>query len=88
MDAELDKGMLFRTSTVHLKTHPRSSVVEEFCLPTDELERKASTYLQEQQRVEVTYSRPYWVNPKTCNGGISLVQSFEEVEPVTDGGTQ
>ncbi len=82
VDAEIDKGLLFRTSTVHLKTHPRASAVEEFCLPTDEFEKQASTYLQDQQRVKVTYSRPYWVHPMTCSGGLSLVRSFEEVEPV------
>jgi hypothetical protein len=85
VDAEIDKGLIFRTSTVHMKTHPRSSAVEEFCLPTGEFEEEAEQALQDQEPVSVTYSRPLWVNPMTCDGGLSIVQSFGEAEEVGSG---
>ena len=74
----MDKGLIFRTSQVHLKTHPRSSAVEEFCLVNEQQEQKAEEYLRNQQKVTVTYSRPFWVNPFTCEGGLSIVKSFNE----------
>lgn len=82
VDTEIDKGLVFRTSQVHLKTHPRSSTVEEFCLPTTDLEQQAQGYLTQEQKVTVTYSRPLWVNPMTCDGGLSLVKSFEDATGV------
>ena len=84
VDTEIDKGIAFRTSQVHLKTHPRSSSVEEFCLTNETLEQNAQQYLEEEQKITVTYSRPLWVNPFTCEGGLSVVKSFEEASGVEE----
>lgn len=83
VDTEIDRGIVFRTSQVYLKTHPRSSAVEAFCLNSDDLEQKAQDYLNDEQKVTVTYSRPLWVNPMNCEGGLSIVQSFEEASGVS-----
>ncbi|WP_276273626.1 hypothetical protein [Haloarcula litorea] len=82
VDTEIDKGFIFRTSQVHLKTHPRSSAVEEFCLVSDKQEQKAEQYLRNQQKVTVTYSRPLWVSPFTCDAQLSIVKSFNETSGV------
>lgn len=83
VDTEIDKGLIFRTSQVKMKTHPRSSAVEAFCLPTEEFEEQAIQSLQDQEPVTVTYSRPLWVNPMQCDGGLSIVKSFSEAEEVS-----
>lgn len=78
VDTEIDKGLIFRTSQVHLKTHPRSSSGEEFCLTTEQHEQEAKEYLQNQQKVTVTYSRPLWVSPFSCEAQLSVLQNFNE----------
>lgn len=67
-----------------MKTHPRSSQVKEFCFVNQSMEEKAMQYLEEGQKVTVTYSRPLWVNPMTCEGGLSIVNTFEEADGVSD----
>lgn len=80
VDVEHDKGVLFRTSQIHLKTHPRSSAVEEFCIhPSNEKEQleKARQYLQQGEKVDVTYHRPLYVSHWQCEAGLSLVDSLD-----------
>jgi hypothetical protein len=81
VDTEIDKGIFFRPSTAHLKTHVRASLHESFCLPTGELEQKAMQYQKQGQKVRITYSRPLWVSPTECERSLSLVR---EMKPATE----
>lgn len=80
VDTEINKGILFRTSTAHLKTHFRSSAHESFCLPTEELAQQAKQFQREEQKVRITYSRPLWVPPTKCDGGLSLIRDITPVD--------
>jgi hypothetical protein len=61
-----------------LKTHPRSSAVEEFCLTNNKMEKQAKQFLRDEQKITVTYSRPLWVNPFKCEATLSIAKSFQE----------
>lgn len=80
VDTEIDRGYIFRTSTAHLKTHFRSSAHEAFCLPTDKMAQRAKELQAAEQKVQITYSRPVWVSPATCDGGLSLIREINAVE--------
>lgn len=82
VDVELDKGMVFRTSQAHLKTHRRSSEGEVFCIPQereDELGDKLRTAMREGHRVTIEYSRPYIVSPWHCDATTSVIRDIEVV---------
>ena len=90
VDVEYEKGLLFKNTQIHLKTHPRSSAVENFCviIPEDEqFVQTARDALIDQQRVAVTYERPFYVNPGQCAGGSSLVKDIEVLNQTADTST-
>jgi len=78
VDAEIDKGIVFRPSTIHLKTDQQASSVEEFCLVNKEQEDKARQLSRNQTQVTVTYSRPLAVPIWKCQSGLSIVESIED----------
>ena len=80
VDTEIDRGYIFRTSTAHMKTHFRSSAVESFCLQTEELEQRAKELQAAEKKVRITYSRPLWVSPAQCDGGLSLIKDITVVK--------
>lgn len=80
VDVEYEKGYIFENTKVLMKTHPRSSEHEEFCVivPDDrEIVETARTALVNQTRVTVEYSRPLYVNPMHCFYDHSLVRTME-----------
>lgn len=79
VDTEIDRGYIFRTSTAHVKTYFRSSASESFCLQTNDLEQRAKELQAAEKKVQITYSRPFWVSPARCNGGLSLIHDITVV---------
>lgn len=77
VDVEHNRGFIFRTSQVMVKTDQRSSVAEEFCLPTEEKVQKAKEFLSSGDQITVQYNRPLYVNPFTCDSSLSVVRSME-----------
>ena len=77
VDTEVDKGVIFRTTTVHLKTNLDASSVESFCVkpePEEDLLENLQEHQRNQDKVQIEYSRPYWVSPFGCSSGLSLVR--------------
>ncbi|WP_042666111.1 hypothetical protein [Haloferax sp. ATB1] len=81
VDVEEDRGMLLRTTQIKMKTHPRSSSVETFCVVDGDDEKLATarSALRNESRVTVEYHRPLWVPPWECQPGTSLVDDVEVV---------
>lgn len=76
VDVVEDKGVVFRPTWVNMKTDPRSSDIQQYCvLPDDEREILPEFYdaMESGDRVTVTYERPLWVNPNDCNGSQSII---------------
>lgn len=80
VDIEVDKGILFRTSQVHLKTHLRSSDSQTFCIHPDNQDEQVQILrdaLRNESRVSIEYSRPLWVPINDCDVGLSIVGRIE-----------
>lgn len=78
-DAEIDRGIVFRTSQARVKTDAESSTFEEFCIP-DGYEARFRELATTQEKVTITYSRPLIVPKWKCQNGLSIVQDVQEVE--------
>lgn len=82
IDVVEDKGVIFRPSWVNMKTNPRSSDVQKYCIhPSDEDELLPEFYeaMEQGHRVTVTYSRPLWVSPNDCPSGTAIIQDIRVV---------
>lgn len=77
VDVEHDRGYIFRTSQLMIKTDTESSIAETFCLNSEQDVENAKTYLEDQEKIQVEYSRPLWVNPFQCQSGLSIVNNME-----------
>lgn len=80
VDLENERGLVFQTTQVHLKTDSQASSSEVFCVHPDsrdehfdELREAASSG----DRVTITYSRPYVVPIWQCQSGTSIVRDVE-----------
>lgn len=78
-DAEIDRGIVFRTSQARVKTDAEASTFEEFCIP-DGYESRFRELAKTQQKVTITYSRPLIVPKWKCQNGLSIVQDVQEVK--------
>lgn len=79
VDVVEDKGIIFRPSWINMKTDPRSSDIQQFCIhPDDEDELLDDMYsaMESGDRYTITYSRPLWVSPHDCAGGQAIVHSI------------
>lgn len=77
VDVEHNKGLVLKTTQVHMKTQPRSSSKETFCVmdkKTDHLQALRNA-LTNQSRVTISYSRPVYVSRFNCNPGLSIVRN-------------
>lgn len=78
VDVEHDKGIVLPTTQVHMKTNPRSSSKETFCVMDEQnpehLERLRGA-ARNNSRVTVTYSRPLFVWRGKCDTGLSVVKN-------------
>lgn len=80
VDTEYESGLIFKNTIVHLKTNPRSSESEKFCvaIPEDSgLYDDLNEALRNGTRVTVTYSRGYYESPSTCFSDHSMVRAVE-----------
>ena len=80
VDTENESGVIFKNTSIYLKTNPRSSEAEVFYLemPGDEeMLEKARTALREQRRVTVWYERGLWENPFDAYGDHSVLTDIE-----------
>jgi len=78
VDVEVDKGIP-PTTQIHVKTHPRSSASEMFCLTgTDEDRHSQRSFaaLENRSEVTITYDRPIYVSITDCQRGTSIVRSL------------
>lgn len=80
VDAEVDRGFIFRTTTIHMKTHPRSSVLERFCVlesnENSQLDQLRQS-LYDQTRLRITYTRPAYVGIWDCNAHTTIIENIE-----------
>lgn len=82
VDIQHDKGYIFRTTQVYMKTDPTASAVETFCVQTNkkpELYQSIKQNYEEGNKIQVDYSRPLFVSPFQCQGGLSTVDSVSPV---------
>lgn len=82
VDVEYEKGILFKNTKLLMKTHPRSSAVEQFCvkIPQDkQIYEKGRQALINQERVTIEYERNFWENPEHCMADASIVQDITVV---------
>lgn len=82
VDVEYEKGIVLKTTQIHLKTHPQASSVETFCVLTPEDDAIVEEFrgaLQNGDRVTVHYSRPLIVSPWDCESGLSTVDRISGV---------
>jgi len=80
LDTEIESGLIFRNTHIHVKTSPRSSQSEDFYLrmPSEqELLDKAQKALREQRRVTVYYERSLFENPFDAYGSHSVLTDIE-----------
>lgn len=80
VDTEYESGFVFKNTIIHLKTNPRSSESETFCIaiPDDQaMYEQLNDALRNGTRVTVTYSRGIVENPFDCMMDHSLVRSVE-----------
>lgn len=80
VDVENDKGFVFQTSQVHLKTGPQSSSAETFCVHPDNKDEQMPVLrgaLSNGSRVTVEYERPYFVGRWECENDTSIVTDVE-----------
>ncbi|WP_153952876.1 hypothetical protein [Halosegnis longus] len=78
VDAEIDSGVITKTTQIHMKTHPQASNSETFCLTEgadSPMVDKIRDSVQNQIRIQVDYSRPFWVSPFECNSGLSTIDA-------------
>lgn len=89
VDVEHNKGIIWRTSQLKMKTHRRSSAVETFCLHPKNHEEQLSVVreaLRQGYRVQVEYSRPLIVPIWECKTGTSIVRDVEIISNTTQSG--
>lgn len=87
VDVVEDKGLIFRPTWVNVKTHPRSSSHERFCiLPRDEAAHLPTfrQALRDGARVEITYHRPLWVYPGDCSSDMAIVDDVTVVNSTNE----
>lgn len=87
VDVVDDKGIVFKPSWVNVKTHPRSSSHEQFCILTEDKDDFLPVLrdaLHEGHRVSITYERPLWVDPKECDQTHSIVTGVTVVNETSD----
>lgn len=80
LDTEVESGIIFKNTHIHVKTSPRSSQSEDFYLrmPQDsEMLEKAQRALQEQRRVTITYERGLFENPTDAFDDHSVATHIE-----------
>lgn len=91
IDVVEDKGLIFRPNWINMKTNPRSSDIQSYCIrPSDENSLLPQMYeaMEQGHRVTVSYSRPLWVNPHTCRSSDAILHSVEVVNESVYSGTQ
>lgn len=79
VDVEEDRGPpLLRTTQLKVKTHPRSSTTETFCVAQDSEVVLETAYdaMGNQTRVTIDYERPFFVPRQQCQPQTSLVQNI------------
>lgn len=79
VDLEVEKGLVFQTTQVHMKTNPRSSEHETFCVHPDNHGQldQIRTAVSNGHRMTVSYYRPLWVSPFDCEQGTSVITNVE-----------
>lgn len=87
VDIENQKGMIMQTTQVHMKTNPRASSHETFCVHPDNREQldPLRSALRDSERVTITYSRPLYVAPWTCKSGTSIIREIDRSGNETGG---
>lgn len=79
VDIENERGLLFVTTQVHVKTDRRSSKAETFCVHPDNRDQLVTLRegLHTDSRVTITYERPRYVPVWTCEQGTSIITDVE-----------
>lgn len=78
IDYSHQRGIIFQTNDLTTKTHERSSQREDWCVPDNrpELVDKVRN-IDEGSEVRIEYSRPLWIWPDTCKGGLKVIEDIE-----------
>jgi hypothetical protein len=80
IDYSHQRGIIFETNDLTTKTNDRSSTTEDWCVAdnNDELVQKVRN-IEDGQRIKLTYHRPLWIWPDTCEGGLKVIDSIQTV---------
>jgi len=79
VDYSHQRGIIFQTNDLTTKTNDRSSTTEDWCVPDDSPELIDETRkIEDGSGVRVEYTRPLWIWPGTCQGGLKVITSIEE----------
>jgi len=78
IDYSHQRGIIFQTNDLTTKTNDRSSTTEDWCVPDNDpqLVKKVRS-IGNGDRVSITYHRPLWIWPGTCEGGLKIVDSIQ-----------
>jgi len=88
VDVVEDRGVVFTPSWANMKTSPRSSDIQSFCITPareDELVPKFYEAMKDGGRYTVTYERPLWVSPSTCRNEDAIVTDIQPVNSTEAG---
>lgn len=82
VDVVEDKGLILQPTWTNMKTDPRSSDIQSYCITPDredELLPKFYNAMEDGDRYTVTYHRPLWVNPNHCDSGDAIITDIQPV---------
>jgi len=80
IDYSHQRGLIFQTNDLTTKTNDRSSTTEDWCVPdnNDALVQQVRN-IEEGEYVRIEYTRPLWIWPDTCQGGLKVITDIETV---------
>jgi len=80
VNAQSDKGMVFKVDTVTARTGDDASVDEEFCVLEESLLEDSKRFVGTGERVEIAYERPLWLSPTDCESGSVIMSDVSPAE--------
>lgn len=84
IDYTHQRGLLFQTNDLTTKTNERSSQREDWCVPDDNQQLVTDVRaIKQGDTVQITYTRPLWVWPGTCEGGLKIITDITPVNETT-----
>lgn len=77
VDYSHQRGLIFQTNDLTTKTNDRSSQREDWCVPDNDQQLVEKVRgIPEGAEVTITYHRPLFIWPDTCDGGLKVIDTL------------